>query len=79
MNEPTPISSRPAIVEICYISADGNPHTLRVGSNGITEIRETQEGGEYCLIPWLEVWAGDTLTARFNQHKIEHIFYRRSS
>jgi hypothetical protein len=75
MSQPTPMKERPRIREICYISAEGNPHTLRVGSNGVADIRETEEPGEYCMIPWLEVWSRDSLIARFNQHKVEHIFY----
>ena len=75
MNEPTPMAERPPITKICYTSAEGNPYVFIVGRDGITEIRETQECSEYCHIPWLEVWAGEALRARFNQHKVEHIIY----
>jgi hypothetical protein len=69
---------RPRIERICYTSAEGNPHVFEECRGGITEIRETEENGEYCMIPWVEVWAGDSLIARFNQNKLEHILYRRS-
>ena len=74
--EPSQMSERPPIESITYISAEGNPHQFIVGRGGITEIRETQECAEYCHIPWLEVWAGESIVARFCQHKVEHIFYR---
>lgn len=78
MSQPTPIAQRPPVERICYISAEGNPHVFIVGRDGVTDIRETEEGAEYCYIPWLEVWAGDAMLARFNQHKVEHIIYRRT-
>lgn len=78
-NEPTPMVKRPPVERITYISAEGNPHQFIVGRGGVTFIGETEENGEYCTIPWLEVWDGDTIVARFNQHKLEHILYRRSS
>ena len=67
--------SRPSIRSIAYISTEGNPDSFHVGSYNVTEIREVEENGEYCMIPWVEVWAGEKLIARFNQHKLEHIFY----
>jgi len=70
--------ARPPVQRICYISAEGNPHVFIAGRDGITELREVEEYSEYCAIPWLEVWAGDQLVARFNQHKLEHILYRES-
>ncbi len=73
-----PMISRPPIERITYISAEGNPHPYQVGM-GCTEIREVEENGEYCLIPWAEVWDGDQLLARFNQHKLEHIIYKKES
>lgn len=74
MNEPSKMESRPAIASICYTSPEGNPCQFIVARN-CTQIRETQENGEYCPIPWLEVWDRDTLVARFCQHKVEHILY----
>lgn len=69
------MKTRPPVSMICYTSAEGNPHTFTVGKGGITELREVEENGEYCTIPWIEVWHGERLLARFNQHKLEHIFY----
>ena len=77
MNETSLMAERPAIDMIAYTSVEGNPHSLVVGYNGITEIREVNESGEYSFIPWVEVWAGDRLHARFNQHKLDHIFYKK--
>lgn len=76
MNEPKPMSFRPPVERITYTSAEGNPCVFQMG-RGCSEIRETQESGEFCFIPWLEVWDGDNLLARFNQHKVEHILYKR--
>lgn len=67
---------RPPIQRITYISAEGNPCVYEIG-RGATEIREVQESSEYSYIPWVEVWSGDDLLARFNQHKLEHIIYQR--
>lgn len=69
------MDNRPPVSMITYISAEGNPHSIVVGCNGVTAIREVEEDGEYAAIPWVEVWAGPELRARFNQHKLEHIFY----
>ena len=66
--------NRPPVQMICYTDAQGNPHTFTVGC-GCTEIWETEENGEYAYVPWVEVWDGDRLLARFNQHKLEHIIY----
>lgn len=68
------MSERPPVQMISYIDAQGNPHTFTVGC-GCSEIRETQECGEQAFIPWVEVWNGDKLLARFCQHKLEGIFY----
>jgi hypothetical protein len=70
------VNNRPPVQEICYISAEGNPSSFIVG-RGVTEIREVEENSEYCMIPWVEVWDGEDLLARFNQHKLEHILYRQ--
>lgn len=67
--------SRPPIQMICYTDSHGNPFEFNVGRQGVTEIREVGEYGEYAMIPWVEVWRGDQLVARFSQHKLEHIFY----
>jgi hypothetical protein len=76
------VKNRPPIRMICYIDSHGNPHEFNVGSryefkgtDVVTEIREVGEYGEYTMIPWVEVWSGINLIARFNQHKLEHIFY----
>jgi hypothetical protein len=69
------MSERPPVRMICYTDSHGNPHEYQVGSCDVTAIREVEENGEYSTIPWIEVWAGDKLLARFNQHKLEHIFY----
>jgi hypothetical protein len=68
------MESRPPIHSICYISAEGNPHTFTRGL-GCTDIREVEENGELAFIPWVEVWDGEKLLFRANQHKLEHIVY----
>lgn len=69
------MKDRPPIVTICYITAEGNPSIFTVGSAGVTEIREVEEFGEYSAIPWVEIYKGEFLTARFCQHKLEYILY----
>jgi hypothetical protein len=69
---------RPPIHSITFISAEGNPYERIVGRNGITQIKETEENGEYCLIAWVEVWQGDDLLSRHPQNKLEHIIYEMS-
>lgn len=78
MSNPTPMANRPPIERIGYIDPGGNPCQFIVGYK-TTRIEETEENGEFCTIPWLEVWEGENLVARFNQHKVEHIFYRRQA
>jgi hypothetical protein len=39
--------------------------------------KQMSEQKEFCFIPWLEVFDGESLIARFNQHKVEHILYQR--
>jgi hypothetical protein len=65
---------RPPIHMISYITTEGNPCSFTVGC-GCTKILEIEESGEYALVPWVEVWNGERLLARFNQHKLEHIIY----
>jgi hypothetical protein len=71
------MNNRPAILEVGFYSTAGNPHNYVVGKAGITEIKETEECGEYASIPWVEVYAGNELIARFCQHKLEHIYYAK--
>ncbi len=66
--------NRPPIHMICYMSAEGNPHSYTVGC-GCTKIREVEEDGEYAAIPFVEVWDGEKLLFRSSQHKLEHIVY----
>ncbi len=66
--------NRPPVREIIYTTAEGNPGVFFVGCN-CTEIREVEESGEFCFIPWVEVWEGEKLIFRANQHKLEHIRY----
>ena len=78
MSNPTPMKNRPPIERISYIDPQGNTSQFIAGYNA-TRIVETEEGGEYCLIPWLEVWEGENLVARMSQHKVENIIYRRAT
>jgi hypothetical protein len=66
--------TRPPIHKITYISADGNPHQFIVGC-GCTEIRDVEESGLYCYLPWVGVWDGEKLLFRASQHNLEHIIY----
>jgi hypothetical protein len=76
MSEPSLMRDRPPVRMICYVSAEGNPHVFIVGRDEVTKLQEVEENGEHSTIPWIEVWANDQLLARFNQHKLEHIFYQ---
>ena len=68
------MNSRPPIQRITYISSEGKQHNFIVGC-GCTEIREVEESGEYTFIPWVEVWNGEKLLFRANQHTLERIIY----
>ena len=70
----TRMINRPPVQQICFLNENGNPCTYTVG-RGCTEIREVEEPGEYAFIPWVEVWDGELIRARFNQHKLESIIY----
>ena len=74
MNPSERMAIRPPVLMVCYNDAQGNPQTYTVGY-GCTEIRETEEYAEFAAIPWVEIWDGERLLARFNQHKLEHILY----
>jgi hypothetical protein len=67
---------RPPISAVWYTSLEGNPCCYRVGQ-GVTRIVETKEMAEYTFVPWVEIWDGDSLIARFNQHKLDAIVYER--
>ena len=74
-NKPSEMANRPPVREISFIDNQGNPRDYIVGCAGVTAIKETNECGEFAFIPWVEVWAGETLLARFCQNKLENIFY----
>ena len=81
MKEASVMTSRPAVRMICYTDAGGNPQEIwvdgRVTYNGdvVTEIREVEEYGEFCAIPWVEIYSSDKLLARFCQHRLDRVFY----
>ena len=81
MSEASEMYDRPAIERITFISAEGNPCVFQCIGNhrNCSEIREVMQDGEYCRIPWIEVWEDKHLLARFNQHKLEHILYTRTT
>ncbi len=66
--------SRPPIQGIVFIDSQGNSREFNLGSR-CTHILEVEENGEFCLIPWVEVWDGGKLLLRASQHKLERIFY----
>lgn len=78
MSEISLMQNRPPVQRITYTSAEGNPCVFEVG-RGCTDIREVLDYGEYTTIPWIEVWDRSSLLARFNQHKLEHIIYKRTA
>ena len=65
---------RPPIKIIGWTDENGNPRSFTVGCN-CTAILEVEESGEYSFIPLVSVWQGETLLARFNQHKLDQIYY----
>ncbi len=75
MAEASSMHERPPIRAIGYTTSEGNPAQFIVGRDSVLEIREVGELSEYAIIPWVEVWAQSRLLARFNQHKLDHIFY----
>jgi len=53
----------------------GNPLDYVVGRQGVTAIKQTERNGEYCTIPYVEIWAGNDLLAVMCQHKLSFIQY----
>jgi len=43
---------------------------ITVGKGGVTAIKRVGRNGEYCEIPYFEVWRGEQLHAEYSQHKI---------
>jgi hypothetical protein len=67
--------NRPPIKMIGYTDNEGGyPRTFIVGRD-CSAILEVEEPGEYAIIPWVEVWQGEKLLARFNQNKLDEIHY----
>jgi len=81
MQHPSDMAGRPAITFITRTDENGNPNVISVGGaidykkDSVTEIREVEEYGEYAAIPWVEVYSGEKLLARFSQHKLDSVFY----
>lgn len=53
----------------------GNPADYRVGAHGVTKITETGRNGEYCYIPYVEVWMGDDVVLEACMHKCSFVEY----
>ena len=58
---------------------NGNPLDYIVGRNGITKIEASEKKGEYCMIPYIRVWAGNHCVAEFNQHKASFVRFAKTS
>lgn len=50
----------------------GNPLDWIAGRN-CTHIEACEKNGEYCMIPYIRVWAGNSCLAEFNQHKASFV------
>lgn len=46
-----------------------------VGMDGVTRIEACSKNGEYCDIPYIRVWKGDTAVAEFCQHKLAAVYF----
>ncbi len=57
----------------------GNPHDYIVGENGVTKIEGCEKNGEYCMIPYIRVWAGDHCMVEFSQHKANFIRFAKAA
>ena len=81
MKEASVLAGRPAVTMIARTDENGNPNLISVGKaiaykgDLVTEIREVDEYGEFAAIPWVEVYSGEKLLARFNQHTLDGVFY----
>jgi hypothetical protein len=53
----------------------GNPIDYVVGRAGVTRIEACMKPGEYCYIPYVRVWAGDTAIGEFCQHKLSGLWF----
>lgn len=47
----------------------------RVGKDGVTAIVPILKNGEYCELPYVQVWKGEKLYAEFGQHKCEGVYF----
>jgi len=64
-------------VDLTYDNEFGPGQSWTVGRNEITKIILTDKPGEYCAIPYIQVWKGDFLFAETCQHKIACIYFNR--
>jgi hypothetical protein len=46
-----------------------------VDQNGITRIEQTEKKGHYDMLPYIAVYAGDTLVAEMCQHNITLVVF----
>lgn len=49
------------IISVCFNFPEAGP--FRVGSN-CSKIEAYGEQGEYCLVPWMALWDGDSIFLR---------------
>lgn len=63
-----------AVQTMC--DAQGNPMDFEVGNNGVTRIEACEKNGEYCMIPYIRVWAGDACIMECSQHKVGYILFK---
>jgi len=55
----------------------GNPMDYLLGRN-CTLIEACEKNGEYCMIPYIRVWDGESCIAEFSQHKASFVRFGSS-
>lgn len=63
------------IVEIILGDLGEGVETYKVDRGGCTRIEPIEKNGEYCMIPWVRVWAGEVVLFEACQHRLVGIVY----
>lgn len=51
--------------------------SYEVGKKGTTAIVPIFKSGEYCDLPYVQIWKGEQLYAEFAQHKCQGVYFKQ--
>lgn len=66
------------IAGITFMDVNGHGF-YEVGINAVTRIEKTVKCGEMSFIPYVSVWVGDEVRAEFSQHRLDGVFFERTT